>query len=188
MKTPYEYWASGDGLTNVTPPSNGNPESAQFFEILTRKLFLQSVVEFGCGTGRLAKYFDPNLYLGVDICSAAVKYARFSNPLHKFKTLVSATEVVTSPNAIFAHTVMLHIPDESLEMTCCNFDAPMVVISEVLGRNWRRDGNPPVFNREINDYDRAMKFAGYKLQRVEHAPYPHYKDTDLAVMEFHRIA
>lgn len=183
--TPYEYWRDGHGLTNIVPANTNQPESDEFFEKLTRLLFKQKLTEFGCGVGRLAPYFDPALYIGVDICAKAVSIARRNHPDYSF-LLFDDVWAVSSPHAVLAHTVMLHIPDDGLKKTCHRFKAPMVVISEILGRNWRREGNPPVFNREIGDYESAMKLAGYRLHRVQWAPYPHYRETDISILEFHR--
>lgn len=183
---PFDYWKSGQGLAHITPPSNEWPEGEGFRELVASTFFLQDTIEFGCGTGRLAKCFHPELYLGVDISSSAVARASVANPDHSFRT-IGSRGVLDKGYCLFAHTVLLHIPDDDLLPTIGRFRQQRIIVSEILGREWRREGNPPVFNRGMMDYEAAFRSVGYKLHSVKFHPYPHYKNTDLELMEFHKI-
>ena len=88
---------------------------------------------------------------------------------------------------LFAHNVLMHIPDEELDAQLARFEVPRVIVSEVLGRRWRRAGDPPVFNREIEEYVRAFDRVGYEVTRCQYRPTPHYGNRDaFAIVEAHR--
>ena len=53
------------------------------------------------------------------------------------------------------------------------------VVGEVMGRQWRRPGDPPVFNREAHEY---VELLGRPCERLA-VPYPRYK-CDLTVLVF----
>ena len=133
------------------------------------------VFEFGCGYGRLAHIFDPANYVGYDINPIAVKTARQKNPKYTF-----TTESWPQADTVLAHTVMLHIPDDDMgELVGRLKQYKRIVIGEVMGRNRRRTGNPPVFNRDAGEYEAAI---GSKAE-IHLVPYPRYS-TNLIVMVF----
>lgn len=82
------------------------------------------------------------------------------------------------------HTVLLHVPDDEIASTVARFASPRVIVSEVMGRKWRRDGLPPVFNREAYEYADVFDEAGFRLAGVMTRPYPHYPNTDLTILDF----
>lgn len=181
--TPAEYWRSGAGLGNITPAGKAWPEGEGFPEALLALIGDGSpVLEFGCGVGRLAGLFEVEDYIGIDIAPPALAVARQALPGHRFELLADA---LPSAAVTFAHTVLLHIPDDALAGTMALFTSPRVIVSEILGRHWRRSGNPPVFNREMSDYEAAFA-PRYRLSEVMLHPYPHYRNTDLSIMEFVR--
>lgn len=184
---PFHYWASGAGLSQVTPHDLPLPEGQDFPEFLKSAVGGRNVVEFGCGPGRLAGFFDPARYLGVDICAAALERAAQERPQHQFK-LIDDVDNLPSADVVLCHTVMLHIPDELLAKTIGRLASDAVIISEILGRKWRRDGEPPVFNREAMEYALAFGQFGYVLASHVERPYPYYRDTNLTVMEFRRVS
>lgn len=179
----FDYWASGGGLDNITPAGKALPEGDKFPAVLRDLIGDSSVVEFGCGTGRLAGLFPPEHYMGVDICFAAVRRARMLHLDHSFRRIIETT---TLPDAdvTLAHTVLLHVPDEYLDQTVNRFRSPRVIVSEILGRHWRREGDPPVFNREQSEYESAFLVFGYRLEASREVPYPHYRDTNLTLLTF----
>ncbi|MEI9804088.1 MAG: class I SAM-dependent methyltransferase [Pseudolabrys sp.] len=179
----FEYWASGNGLDNITPAGKAWPEGEEFPDVLREAVGDRSVVEFGCGTGRLAKIFSADRYIGVDICFAAILQARMVVQGYSFRRI---TEASTLPDAdvTLAHTILLHIPDEDIERTAGRFRSGGVIVSEILGRKWRRSGNPPVFNREQAEYEHVFAGLGFHLEDVRELPYPHYRDTNLTLLTF----
>ncbi len=179
---PREFWRTGVGLNNITPKDNPEPEGAGFGKFLVKSCGPGRVLDFGCGVGRLAKYFEPVRYHGVDICGAAIDIATTAEPAHSFSLL---GHDLPKADVTLAHTVLLHVPDDEIAVVIARFNSPRVVVSEILGRRWRREGDPPVFNREKRDYQDLFRPA-YRFTRSRPLRYRHYWNTDLTVMQFAR--
>ncbi len=177
-----EFWRSERGLEHITPAGKTWPEGDGFPRFI-RRIAGENVLEFGCGVGRVAECFDPAQYVGVDVSGHAITEARRRLPAHLFFTIDDTCELPVTTTTL-AHTVLLHVPDENLDATVARFTSPRVVVSEILGRHWRRtEGDPPVYNREAGDY--ASAFAPrYRLASSTARPYPHYAATDLTLLEF----
>ncbi|HEX3901788.1 MAG TPA: class I SAM-dependent methyltransferase [Polyangia bacterium] len=58
-----------------------------------RSLLDDRVLDFGCGTGKLAELCDPSQYCGVDISDAALDLARRNHPHHRFAKELPEAEV-----------------------------------------------------------------------------------------------
>lgn len=161
-KTATGFWKFNKALNHLTPPGERYPEG-DIHGIL--KTFVKgSVCEFGCGDGRLAPAFDD--YYGMDINPYAVEAARKRNPDKTFGDDLQPADTV------LAHTVLLHVPDDEIESVMESFQAyNTIVISEIMDRRWRRDGDPPVFNRNIENY---LDLLGRPAQICQF-PYPRYK-------------
>lgn len=177
----FEYWASGEGLAHITPPRAPTPEPEGFDDLIRAWTAGRLTLDFGCGIGRIAHLFDLALYRGVDICDAALGRARQRCPGYRFD-LVDADGVLPRADVVFAHNVLLHIPDDLLTAVVARFAGAAVIVSEILGRTWRRPGLPPVFNRDADDYAAAL--APRRLIRSATLPCAHYRNTDLTIMEF----
>lgn len=167
---PSEYWKSNSKLEHITPPGERFPEKGLFDAL--KQSVKGSVFEFGCGDGRLAPAFDPTLYHGYDINQYAIDAARVNNPKHKFGLDIVASDTV------LAYTVLLHIPDDQIQSVIDTFKRyERIVIGEIMGRQWRRSGNPPVFNRDIEEYIEMVGRSEYSVIKV---PCPRYNcDLDL---------
>lgn len=174
-----EYWRSGAGLSNITPQGKQWPEGEGFGTFLVGLIGDASVLEFGCGVGRLAGLFAPERYTGIDICPEAIERAQSAHPAHRF----TLDGELPAADVTLLHTVLLHVPDGELGKLISRLSSPRVLVSEILGRHWRRSGDPPVFNREAEEYG-AVFAPSYRLVSTETRPYPHYRDTDLTVLEF----
>lgn len=183
MLTAEEYWRSGAGLAHITPPSNRSPEGDGFAEVLTGLIGDDSVLDYGCGVGRLAGLFGDDRYTGIDICPDAIERARLAHPKHWF---FSDYEARPPADVTLLHTVLLHVPDgDPLHVLIGRLSSKRIIVSEILGRTWRRSGEPPVFNREAEDYVAAFA-PRYALHRAIEHPYPHYAATNLTMLEFVR--
>ena len=182
-QSPSEFWRNTSGVEHITPGGKWLPEGDWFAESM-RSLgrIGNSVVEFGCGPGRLAGFFEKRLYEGVDINGNAVGEARRRNPGYRFTTLRGAQ--LPPADVYLCHTVLLHIPDDEISRTVEMFGDTDVIVSEVMGRKWRRAGDPPVFNREPEEYIDIFGRYGLQNTSLEKAPYEHYKNTDLTMMMF----
>lgn len=169
---PSDYWRSNSDLAHITPPGEEWPERG--LEGILPVICTGRVFEFGCGYGRLASLFSPNRYVGMDINPAALVSAWDRNPQHSFTTSW------TPAHTVLAYTVLLHIPDDEIKEVVGRMqEYSRIVIGEVMGRRWRRPGNPPVFNRSAGEYA-EMIGRPYTTQLVE---YPRYK-THLTLLAF----
>lgn len=187
------YWKQ-DRLTNIIP---NNQQLGQFpegwdvrpalWEVLQPHV-QQRVIEIGCGYGRLCQAFPADKYLGLDINPEAIQRANETYGEYQFRQ-IGFTDTYPTADAILAYTVLLHIDDASigpmLERLCAASD--VLVVAEILGRKrWRRDGNPPVFNRDLEDYISLMRQHGFRLAYTQEHPYQHYPNTFITFMKFLR--
>lgn len=155
------------------------------------------LLEVGCGVGRIAAGFASDEYIGVDINPHALIAARKALPDHDFR-LVTEELVYPQAGTVLFYTVLLHVPDELILETLAKATAAAdrVVIAEIMDRRWRREGNPPVFNRETEEYVLMMQAFGYALVGHSRDSYAHYdnerwwsrRDTRLATLVFERQA
>jgi SAM-dependent methyltransferase len=171
--TPAEYWRSNEKLQHITPPGVRFPE-VKLFPALQSSV-VGTVFEFGCGDGRLSPAFAADKYTGFDINPSALASARINNPEHRY------CEDWQQADTFLAYTVLLHIPDEGI---CAVLNRAKqyrrIVIGEIMGRAWRRGGNPPVFNRALEEY---AQMIGRKPS-VMMIDYPRYStQLTLAVFE-----
>lgn len=171
MVTAAEFWMEQNGVIHITPQGKANPEGAWLGAYLDDVASKGRVVEIGCGPGRLACSFKPELYLGVDINARAIERAKERNMDHRFELI---TDELPEADAYLLHTVMMHVPDDAIDALIGQMRASVVHVSEMLGREWRREGNPPVFNRDLQDYVRAFGAHGYVLRTYDERIYEHY--------------
>ena len=166
-----EFWKAQNGLRHITPRGKENPEGPWLGEYLSEVASHGRVLEFGCGPGRLASGFEPESYIGVDINQRAIEHAKAGNPAHRFELV---QDELPEADVCLLHTVLLHVPDDELDPLLARLRAPVVYMSEMLGREWRREGDPPVFNRDLDDYVRAFGAHGYTLRSISQRIYQHY--------------
>ena len=152
----------------------GNPEGWDIVTMASSMLRdTLSVTDWGCGTGRYAKGFRPQGYTGVDINAAALDAARQNNPRHKFVL----GESFPATEGYLLITVLLHMPDEDVRWIVQRIkgaSARVIVVGEILGREWRRDGEPRVWNRELEEYIALFGEHGYQLTDIYSKPCDHY--------------
>lgn len=133
------------------------------------------VVEIGCGVGRIAGLFAPESYIGVDVNPYALIAARAANPNHMFRIADVGLQYPSAPSA-FVYTVLLHISDEEIDrfMKEVVTGRSRVIIAELMDRRWRREGVPPVFNRDAEDYILIMQRLGFRLVKHFKPEYARY--------------
>lgn len=171
-----EYWRGNERLVHITPPGREWPEGdwvSGLGRIIGGWFPGLPIVEMGCGYGRLAPFFIPDDYIGLDINPSAVAEARRKQPHYKF----SLDDGELPHGGVYLiWTVALHVPDDAIEGFLSRIieAADAVVIGEMMGRDWRRGGNPPVFNRSPDDYANLMKRLGMPLKYHEQREYRHY--------------
>lgn len=174
-----DFWRR-EGLRHLTPAGKDNPEGWDVWGFL-RELAEGDVVEIGCGAGRLCRAFDPEEYLGTDVNKHAIEVARKRHPQYRF-----APYERQSADTAILYTVLLHVSDDELGGLISGIRARRVVVAEIMGRRWRRPGNPPAFNREAEEYRQAFSRAGFVQSSREDRPYLHYQGTDITFLVFQR--
>ncbi len=184
-----EFWAD-EGLDHVIPNVGEEfPEGFDVYELL-RQLIDPSkrVLEVGCGYGRLCRAFVAENYTGVDVNPRAIAKARENNPGYRFERIDPAAELPQADVALI-YTVGLHISDEELArfLTPICVAASSVVIAEIMDIRWRRAGNPPVFNRDPEQYILEMANRGFLLRRFGKAVYQRYDNPQWNVNRDVRI-
>jgi len=175
-----EYWTADSG-ENITAGATSSPEGFDVVQFLRELLALapdiQTVHDLGCGRGRLCSVRSPEEYVGSDLSPGSIAAAKKANPGYTFNE-VSVDSEYPEADATLAYTVFLHMDDQTLDGVIGNIrkaDHPYICVAEILGREWRRRGNPPVFNRDLNDYVAIMRSHGYYLYAASSKVYQHYK-------------
>lgn len=171
-RCPAEYWKANEKLVHITPSGVEFPETGLYPAL--QVACKGTVFEFGCGYGRLAGAFPADAYYGFDINVHAIEAATQRNPEHDFGFEWRPADT------FLAYTVFLHIDDDEIggviESAKANYGR--IVIGEIMGRQWRREGDPPVFNREAEEYGALV---GWDYETIK-VPYPRYRcDLDLMV-------
>jgi SAM-dependent methyltransferase len=186
-KDVFDFW-SKESLKHIKPGRGGEfPEGwdvRQFFQDLFTPEEYGSIVEVGCGYGRLCKAFHVDHYLGIDFSTEAVQAAKKLNPSYNFSTIGNTSKYPIS-NTKLLFTVLLHQADEDIEKIVANLATThRIIVGEVCGRHWRRSGNPPVFNRDTSEY--VDLFASFNKQLSKHIkrPYLAYNNTEIDIMVF----
>lgn len=196
-RSPESFFWMSEGTQHIKPHVGlEHPEGFDPAEHLQR--FISpgaSVLEVGCGVGRIAAGFDPACYRGVDLNPTAVATARHANPNHVFSLITEESEYPAA-DVVFSYTVLLHVNDTIIWPMLQRLarSARRVILAEIMDRRWRREGNPPVFNREAEEMVAWMNRLGYDLVASDRRPYLRYnnpdwwsaRDTRLATLVFDR--
>jgi SAM-dependent methyltransferase len=176
-----DYWTKDD-LKNVV--AGGCDEGSEGFDVVAFMQQLMSPVlgpetkllDLGCGYGRLCTVVPPAQYLGVDLNPHAVALAKKNNPEYTFEE-IDVVQEYPSADVCMAYTVFLHLDDDTLSNVLLRLREAgigCIVVAEILGREWRRSGNPPVFNRNLDDYLLQFREAGYTLTHASQRIYKRY--------------
>lgn len=144
---------------------------------ITEELDFKSVLDFGCGYGRLSKAFDSDKYLGIDLNYKALKIARDDNAGYKYEETFIDTEYYPNSDLTNVYTVFLHLDDNTLEEVLLKLSKSTnkyIIISEIMGREWRRNGLPPAFCRDKEEYIKYLNKYGFELYKEYDKPYKRY--------------
>ena len=170
------FWIS-EGTAHIKPEIGFDyPEAFDIGGALRQAIGgLFPVLEIGCGVGRVAALFQPQDYLGVDVNPNALIQARAALPQHNLRIYDDGLEYPTAPTAFF-YTVLLHVADAVLKPLLAQAvkGRKRFIIAEIMDERWRRPGNPPVFNRNPEDYILVMQELGFKLTAVQKHAYARY--------------
>jgi len=144
-----------------------------------KEVCVGKVCEIGCGTGRIAKLFSSENYIGLDINHLAVGSAEKACPRHNFDLIMWDTLYPTADTYLF-FTVMMHIPDAELSGVIKRLDRRVVVV-ESMGR-WLRDyGKGNNYQRDPKEYRNYFWWGiGMGEKKIIHCKtehYPYYLDV-----------
>lgn len=181
-----KFWED-DHCRNIIPPSSASPagfDEVAFLRRLDPVLMSSSVVELGCGYGRLASAFRPDMYLGIDINSEAIERARICQPSYRFQA-IDFNAVLPSADLYLAYTVLLHIDDHNiadLSQRLKNACSRLLIV-EIMDPKFRQFPSVvPNFVRSRSDYQRI--FESFELEFELRRPYKHYPGSDISYLLF----
>ncbi len=176
-----EFWEK-NWQNFLTPKGERWPEGFDVLDWL-RSFFIDysSIVEYGCGDGRLSPAFPHDRYLGIDFNKNVIEAARKNNPKHKY---VTGNKIAWNPEAVLFYTVLLHNPDEEIERIIeeSQLLGSDIVIAEVIKKEREQGGRLPVFGHSVRDYERL--FYKWELRNVVRIPYKWYLDTNISILQF----
>ena len=187
----YNFWKN-NSLANIKPNTGEEfPEGwdvVEFFKNFRTVEQYGEVTEIGCGYGRLCKAFDSEYYVGLDISEDALDLARKLNPNYEFEIIPEERLDRPFPHSRtkLLYTVLLHQSDEDISETIKKLceTTRRIIVAEICGRKWRRKGNPPVFNREVEEYVHMFNEHGKHSFNIINKPYKRYAETDISIMVF----
>ena len=172
-----EFWKK-EGEQHIKPKIGGEfPEGWDVKSYLAKVCEGELITEIGCGVGRLSDAFHPEHYIGIDISPKVLEIAESTNKNHKY-LLDNQEDSYPDADVRLVYTVLLHIDDGYIGDFIKNLceGTERVVVAEIMGRKWRRPGNPPVFNREVDEYITLFEKCGFELEYNNEKPYEKYKD------------
>lgn len=190
-KDAFEFWRKNKKVVHIIPPNSKTdfPEGWDVPTFLKHVVQDESIVEFGCGYGRLIDKFDPQQYKGFDLNPSAVAKAMKLHPNYNFFVYEIGDKL--PPSAwVMAYTVLLHVSDDDIDdiLDTITANCSKVIISEIMERRARRPlraGKPPVWNREKEDYVALMKARGFHLTNTYSKAWRDVKDR-LTILVFER--
>lgn len=158
-----DFWQGQRGLDNLKPKRIGDKWESSV-EFVARLAGEGTVVEVGCGTGRFARGFTTDQYIGVDINKDAIDISRKENPEYQFEILKEYSEI-PKRDVMLLHSVCLHVPDEEIENLFAQA-TKRIVLAETMGRRTPRTGAPKEnlafhYARTADEYAKILK--GWKL-------------------------
>ena len=202
MRDYKRFWIE-DKLQNIAREKSevqGDWKIIPYLSDLQVELRCKTVLDFGCGWGRLAPAFNTATYLGVDLNPHAIKDAQRRYP--KFKNRFFEINMGSAyPHAemYLAFTVFLHMDDDALHgvVSRMHFSCKKyLVVIETLGREWRNEtGLLPRFNRNFEDYVELIEDYGFYFYKQDVKHKPHYesmpgryvgRNTDTNILIFQR--
>ena len=179
-----EFWQN-DGLRNIVPPSSAMPagyDEAAFLKRLRPALEADTVVEIGCGYGRLASAFPSTHYVGLDVNAKAIQEARKNLPEYSFE-VIDFDGPYPRADLYLAYTVFLHIDDKhivDIARALSNACRKLLIV-EILDPNFRQvPSTVPNFVRSRTDYERM--FFAFDLEFEIRRSYAHYPGKDLSYL------
>lgn len=194
MTDSYETFWSAKALDYITPKDLPNPEGFNVYDTLRDLVGDDSIVEFGCGYGRLAPAFSHEKYHGVDINIEAINKAKDKYPKYSFTQIGFDGPIPVRLGTGLLYCVCLHIPDDKLFQQMERFTNSVknsLIIAEIMDPSYRKNRKEGVTydlsnQRDSATYQRVMSNFGFTLFNSLSLPYKHYKGSDITFLKFGR--
>lgn len=117
----------------------------------------RTVRDIGCGYGRLATKFNPEKYVGYDLCAAAVKKGARMFPGYKF--VHWNHEHLKPAEATLLISVAKCVSDEDIveffSLSCANTD--LIVLAEILDVSHPGPPDYSVYPRSLETYTKLLQ-------------------------------
>ena len=180
-------WAGGyDGIGVEPPPDPGEyPDGPEILGALPAYFRSGSVLEFGCGYGRLAHLFDAGSYRGVDFSITAIDRARRRLPGYDFRTC-GLGEPLPAADGVFAYAVLHHIPAAGLPALALRLRAaaPRFVLVERMGDIPDTGRKFPAWHRTSAEYIDLFRGVGFRAFDVREFPYKAPRGQTITAIDF----
>jgi len=184
------FWFTKKGAKNVNPnPEVGEEETASFCE--------GSVLDFGCGFGRMATALCTHRalalgswYLGVDIVPQRIQAVHKTHTPAHFQVIDSHFDLLglSQFDTVLARSVLQHVEDDEIEDTLVSLTTAArtaVVVCEHLGREkWGKASFS--YNRDFEAYDDILRSLGFDLSKRLEIPNPRYNNEPASLLQWTR--
>lgn len=170
------FWLNA-GLEYIIPNTGSEfPEGFDVFQVLRSMISPEKyVTEIGCGYGRLCQAFPADRYYGVDINPTAIAHGKSRFPKYSLNQ-IKPWEKLPLSDVTLAYCTAFHVPGNEIQrflnLLCTSSNE--VLIAELMDRRWRREGAPPIFNREPEEYISGMMAENFILTNILKIPYQRY--------------
>lgn len=128
--TPWTDPAIADALYHgwTTDPRNIADAERLVAALRSEEPEARSVLDYGCGTGRLAAWFDRRVYVGYDPSPAMLAVARRAYPQHRF---VQALRTWQEADAVICNSVVQYLEDDAWRETLRDIAERSVYVSMI---------------------------------------------------------
>lgn len=171
------YWQDRSAKQDeLTVGNGGMPIEIQDKEYSEKSEFIFSLcprdmatLDFGCGTGRYAKFFD--YYLGADLTENLLKIAKKNNPDKNFILLDNECLegcIFSGAHLVFTSTVLQHCSDEVCKRLLLNLRVGAQPHAYFFYENSVPAVSGHVKGRSSDDYKKLLESAKYKIRTAQY--------------------
>lgn len=160
----------------------------EFFSKLHKEYDFDSFIEYGCGTGRLTRFFRPEKYLGYDFNPECLKVF----PKQYESRICDLNDPLPYYEVVFTNDVLLHVNDQDLPLIAEHMtsgEAQFIIIREIMDPKYRipHRAFSPTWSREFKDYVEVFEQLDYALAMIGLQSFDyHGKPTDITAIYLER--
>lgn len=135
------------------------------------------ILDYGCGVGRLTKYFKPKVkkIVGIDASTKMIEVAKTIYPEISNSFFSDIDDLPSHQyDVIFAHWVLAHMEDETIKIIFSNMkekikdNARLCMFEQTLVNEDTSTNNEVYKKRTIDDYKQLFQSIGYKYVNSKH--------------------